>query len=390
MIQFRFISIVSLLIVFVSGSSITGAQTLGHATSHHTTTADKTDQTEIVKIGLLIPSPEALPAKHGAELAIRQANENGGYFGRPYHLIIRSTEGPWGTGSKESVNLVFEDEVLAIMGALDGRNAHLAEQVAAKTRTAFLSSRATDMTLSQAFVPWYFRCIPNDRQQAIALIQEIYIKRGIENAAIIASNDYDSQHAVNTFLKIADSMDIARDKQFLYKSSGKNIPDILSDIEKNDVKSIVLFGDTPFASKIIPMLKQRNMAQPIFGALSTMDAQEASGPDWAIFEDMILVSSGHWFTDKGIAFQKEFKKAYGYQPGAAAAFAYDGINVIIEVIKRAGPDRNKIVDAFAGTNYKNGVTGEIKFDVNGSRIGNAGLMIIKDGCPVALQAKAPK
>ncbi|VAW17419.1 Branched-chain amino acid ABC transporter, amino acid-binding protein (TC 3.A.1.4.1) [hydrothermal vent metagenome] len=376
--------------MFVSGSAITGAQTLGHTVSHHTTTADKINQAEIVKIGLLIPSPEALSAKHGAELAIRQANENGGYFGRPYRLITRSTEGPWGTGSKESVNLVFEDEVLAIMGALDGRNAHLAEQVAAKTRTAFLSSRATDMSLSQAFVPWYYRCIPDDRQQAIALIQEIYIKRKIENAAIIASNDYDSQHAVNTFLKIAGSMNIARARQFLYKSSGKGLPDILNDIEKNNVKSIILFGDTPFASKIIPMLKQRNMAQPIFGSLSIMDTQKASSPDWAIFEDMILISSGHWFTDKGTAFQKEFQEAYGYQPGAAAAFAYDGINVIIEVIKRAGPGRNKIVDAFAETDYKNGVTGEIKFDVNGSRAGNAGLMIIKNGCPVAIRTKAPK
>ncbi len=73
--------------------------------------------------------------------------------------------------------MVFEDEVVAIMGSLDGRNAHLAEQVATKTRIAFLSSWATDMTLSQAFVPWYFRCIPNDQQQASSLIEEIYLQK---------------------------------------------------------------------------------------------------------------------------------------------------------------------------------------------------------------------
>jgi len=63
--------------------------------------------------------------------------------------------------------------------------------------------------------------------------------------AIIASNDYDSQHAVNTFLKIADSMDIASDKQFLYKSSGKDIPGILSDIEKNDVEKALYYLEIP-------------------------------------------------------------------------------------------------------------------------------------------------
>ena len=34
----------------------------------------------------------------------------------------------WGAGSKESVSLVYEDQVCAIIGTLDGRNGHLAEQ----------------------------------------------------------------------------------------------------------------------------------------------------------------------------------------------------------------------------------------------------------------------
>ncbi len=157
MIRFRSLSLVCFLIVFVSKPAITGAQALGHSDQ----------QGRKVKIGLLIPGPEALAAKHGAELAIREANEAGG--NQTYQLVVRSTDGPWGAGSKESVSMVFEDEVVAIMGSLDGRNAHLAEQVATKTRIVFLSSWATDMTLSKAFVPWYFRCLPNDHQQAVSL-----------------------------------------------------------------------------------------------------------------------------------------------------------------------------------------------------------------------------
>lgn len=384
MIRFKLISLISLIFLFVSGSAIIEAQTFNNSVTN-TQLADKTDQPETVKIGLLITSPEDQSAKHGAELAILEANENGGYFGKPYQLITRSTDGPWGAGSKQSVNLVYEDEVLAMMGSLDGRNAHLAEQVAAKTRIIFLSTRASDMTLSQAFVPWYFRTVPNDKQQAISLIQEICKKGESENVAILFSEDYDSKNAIRTFLKVADSMNLAKPKQFLFQSSGKNIQEILSEIKRCNIKSIVLFGDYQFASKIIPALKQRKMTQTIFGSLSTMDNQKASNTDWSIFENMILISSGHWVTEKGIEFQKEFEKTYGYQPGATAALAYDGINVIIDVIKRAGPDLDKIIDAFAETNYKNGVTGEIQFDTNGNRVGNPGLMIIKNGCPVPLK-----
>ena len=84
-------------------------------------------------------------------------------------------EGPWGTGSKQAVNLVFDEEVVAMLGSHDGRNAHLVEQVSAKSRVVFLSAWSGDPTLAQAFVPWFFNCVPNDLQQADVLIEEIYI-----------------------------------------------------------------------------------------------------------------------------------------------------------------------------------------------------------------------
>ena len=340
------------------------------------------NQDQPIKIGLLIPDKEALAAKHGAELAIRKANRRSGYSGLPFQLIVRSTEGPWGAGSKESVSLVFDDEVVAFMGSLDGRNAHLAEQVATKTKLIFLSSWATEMTLSKAFVPWYFRCLPNDKQQAISLIQEVYIKRKIKNVAIIGTDNNDSENAVNTFIKTAKSKNVTLPERFLYKESDRNFQEIFTDIEKSNIEAILLFGDPVFASEIIPLFQKYNIKQPVFGSLSLMDDQKASSPDWSILEDVIMISSNQWFTGKGIAFQKEFQKEYGYQPGPAAAYAYDGVSVIIEVIKKAGPDRDKIIDAFSTVNYS-GITGEIQFDENGNRVGKVGLMKISNGKPVS-------
>lgn len=80
-----------------------------------------------VKIGLLIHDNKSVAAKHGAEMAVRKANEKGGFNGRPFQLVVHSMEGPWGTGSKEAVNLIFEEKVWAIMGSHDGRNADLVQ-----------------------------------------------------------------------------------------------------------------------------------------------------------------------------------------------------------------------------------------------------------------------
>ncbi|MCK5763123.1 MAG: ABC transporter substrate-binding protein [Clostridiales bacterium] len=375
--RIKLFSLVALLIVFLTGPVNINAQSLNHSIPINNTKADSFTEKKALKIGLLIPGKEDLSAKNGAKLAIEKANKNG----RPFQLIIRSTEGPWGTGSKESVNLVFEDEVLAFMGSLNGRDAHLAEQVAAKTKIAFLSSQATDMTLSQAFVPWYFRCIPNDLQQALSLIQEIYKVRQIKNLTCIAMDDYDSKNALGTFIKTLDSFNVPDPEQIMLKSSNQNFKRILDDVENSKIEAILIFGNSTFASNLISQMKQRNMKQTIFGTLSVMNNQKIPGTDWNIFDEAILVSPGYWFTDEGIAFQKEFIKAYGYQANPIAAYAYDGINIIINAINKAGTDRDKIIDALAKTDYKIGVTGKIQFDKNGNRTGNTGLMIFRNGKP---------
>ena len=367
MTQFRLLFLTGLLMTFGTGQAIIRAQDAA------------------VAIGLLIPQNEAIAAKHGAELAIRQANGKGGYSGQLFHLVVRSTEGPWGAGSKESVGLVFDDEVVAIMGSLDGRNAHLAEQVAAKARIVFLSAWATDMTLSQAFVPWYFRCLPNDDQQAALLVREIYKKRKISNVAIIGTEDYDSRNAADSFVKTAASLNVEIPRQYLYGPSSEDINNSLQEIEQYDIEAIVLLGKPALASEIMTMMRHRNMDQLIFGTLSITDDQKASDPDWNILEGINTVSSGHWFSEKGMAFQRDFQGAFGYQPGAAAAYAYDGANLIIEAIKKSGPGRDEIIEALTEIHYRTGVTGEIRFDADGNRHGMPDIMTVKNGKPVVIK-----
>ena len=135
---------------------------------------------QTIKIGLLIQDSSYTSALNGAELAVRIANSKGGMNGRNFQLVTRSMEGPWGNGSKQAVNLIFEEKVWALMGSHDGRNAHLVEQAATKSTVVFVSAWSGDPTLSQAFVPWFFNCVPNDNQQAASLLNEIYEIRKLQ------------------------------------------------------------------------------------------------------------------------------------------------------------------------------------------------------------------
>ena len=337
-----------------------------------------------VKIGLLISNNRSIAARNGAEMAIDKANEKEGFDGLHFQLVVKSMEGPWGTGSKEAVNLVFKEKVWAIMGSHGGRNAHLVEQVIAKTHIVFLSAWASDPTLSQAFVPWYFSCVPNSMQQAVVLIEEIYNKRKISKIATVSDKSYDSKLALQSLLKEIKIVGKAEPMQLFYDSSNKNYKILLDQINEAGINGIILFGKPSASLSFIQQLRQNNMNQSIFGGLSLLGEDEFDAVELAHFNNVTLVTSGNWLGSRTLPFQNEFKKKYGKTPGAVAAYAFDGMNLIIEAIRHSGLDREKIQESMSTIHYK-GVTGLIQFDERGNRMGAAELIKINNGMSITVE-----
>ena len=338
-------------------------------------------QDSIIKIGLLIQDNKSLAAKQGAELAIIKANETGKFKREKFQLVVRSMEGPWGTGSKQAVNLIFDEKVAAIMGSHDGRNAHLVEQVTTKARVVFLSCWAGDPTLSQAFVPWFFSCVPNDLKQADALVEEVYNKRKLNEIAAISDNGYDSKLAMESFVKKAESTGKHVKLQLHYDIQKKDFNDIISQIDNAVIDGIILFGQPSASLELDRELEQKKMNQPRFGTLSLLDEDEMPDKNIADYKNMELIHQGNMSGSKGLVFRNEYLKAYGKLPGAVAAYSYDGMSILIEAIRNAGLDRENIQKTISKMRFE-GVTGLIQFDDKGKRIGTPGFIEIKNGVPV--------
>lgn len=327
-------------------------------------------KTEPVKIGLLIQDKTFMAAKQGAELATKMANEKGGYKGRPFQLLTKSMEGPWGTGSKQAVALIFEDEVWALLGSHDGRNAHLVEQAATKSTVVFISAWSSDPTLSQAFVPWFFNCVPTDRQQADALIEEIYSKRHITRIGVISDQSYDSNMALKSYLQSAKLAGKNEPVQFLYDSYQTKLNVLADQINKAGINAILLFCQPSASLNVIRLLRQRKMNLPVFGSLSVLNEDALSMQELRELDHSLLVPSGTWTGSKILAFRREYQKAYGRLPGRVASYAFDATNVLIEAIRNSGgPEREQIQQALSEIQYE-GVTGQIQFDDKGNRSGS--------------------
>lgn len=338
---------------------------------------------EPVKIGLLIPDFNAIEAKYGAELAIAEANEKGGVYGRPIQLITRSLEGSWGTGSKEVVDLVFKEKIWAIMGSHDGRNAHLVEQVIAKTRVVFLSALASDPTLSQAYVPWYFSVVPNDQQQARVLIEELYTKRKLEKVAVVLDRTYDAQMAWKSMLEEIKKAGMAQPEPFYYDETQKNFKDIILGIREKKAAAIILIGQPPQAWNFIDQLRLQSMNQPIFGTLSVLGESVFFERQMKAYDQIILIGSENWLGSNPLSFKNKFYNEYGKIPGAAAAYAYDGMKVLIKALEHSKLDREKMQQSMFQIQVQ-GVTGTVRFDEKGRRADVPRLIEIRRGNPVLL------
>jgi branched-chain amino acid transport system substrate-binding protein len=340
----------------------------------------RNEKDDSVKIGFLISSGKSVEAINGAKLAILKANSIEGNNSKPFKLIVRSMEGPWGTGSKQAVNLIFEEKVTALIGSCDGRNAHLVEQAAAKTRFVFISAWSSDPTLAQAFVPWYFSVVPNDNQQASALIEEIYNKQRIDKVVVVSDNSYDSKLASSCFVRSANLAGKIAPKVFSYDNSGNNFNELIDQIISEDAGAIVLLGQPAASAIFIKQLKIKKMNQKLFATINLFGENESAGSNLSDFDGVSVPSCGLWFNSKGAAFCKEYLKIYGTEPGPAAAYAYDAVNLIADAIRNGGTEYNQIKDSLLKVNY-DGTTGSIHFDEKGNRIGELKMVLIKNGIP---------
>lgn len=324
-----------------------------------------------VKIGLLVQGSSCKSAIRGAEIAVRSVNEKGGMNGNPFSLVVRSMEGPWGTGSKQAVDLIFNEKVWALLGSHDGRNAHLVEQAATKSTVVFLSAWSGDPTLSQAFVPWFFNCVPDYDRQAEALAVEIYEKRKYNSIAVISDNDYDSGLLLKALLQITARKGMIPPEQFSCENIKNNAGNLKEKVLNRGFDCLILFCDPLNSLAILRAVKKINPEIQLFGSLIILNEDILSEDEMYEIEKAIQIISTINPEHGEANFSRQYFKMYGVYPGLVSSFSFDMANVLINAILQAGsPDREKIQEALYKTNY-NGITGLIRFDDRGKREGKA-------------------
>ncbi len=319
--------------------------------------ADPKDLREI-RIGWFGPpdaeDPQGGQQWMGANLAIDEANRNGGYRGLPFRLMSAWAANPWAGGAAQLIRLIYNEKVWAVLGGIDGATTHLAEQVVTKTLVTLINPAATDRSIHTANVPWMFSCAPGDHLLAHAISGELK-RRGV-TFAVVSAVDHDSR-ALIAELKTA----FARDR------IGPNL-------------HVEFDGTTSDADRIVKLAVADRPQAAVFIAGASETAALVRGARKSRFGGTVLCGpaiakatrepalAGALYPIVGDippTFRARFRTQRDAQPDYTAAQAYDAATVAVSAIRKAGLNRARIRDAVRDLAPFQGVTGAIDWDAVG-------------------------
>jgi branched-chain amino acid transport system substrate-binding protein len=358
-----------------------------------------------VNIGFLGPiennpeSPYGLAMLHGAQLAIDEANAKGGYgvsgmsSGRPYELKVHNDSAQWGASSTEAVKMVFDEHVVAVLGSVDAASTHIMLRVSLKLEFPIMDTATTDPTVTETRIPWLLHNFPDDRQQGYALADYIFKQQKLKRIGVIRLQARYGRIGVSKFFDEAKRMGHVPVLEVKFLRGDADFSTQLRMLQNAHLDGVVIWGEAAEAGLILKQMRSMGMKQPVFGS-SRMDYPtllETAGPaaEGLITTCALDLSSSE---PKWLEFQKKYRAQFNSDPDAYAAYAYDGMNMLIASIEKAGLNRGNIMDAFRDyqkTGYQ-GVAGHAQFDYTLNNIAPISMVRVQGGKFVYWKAPRPE
>ncbi len=338
-----------------------------------------------VRIGVLAPLegsvlvPQGKQLLQGATLAMEEANAGGGYKGLPFSILAHNDVGLWGAAANEVVKM-GDEGVWTILGTIDDINSHVGIRVALKLEIPWINPSDPDPTFTETNIPWVIRCIADDRQSSYGLVDYIYKKEKLERVAVLRANNRYGRVGVMEFRDAATRIGNPIVLEVRYEDGESDFDFQLERIKNSKPDAVVLWGNALEMGLILNRMRDTGMDYPVFVCDRGVNPLfiEIAGDN---ANGVITTCQYNPKADNPSlkTFQKNYKKRFGIEPDVYAAHAYDGMNMTIDAIRKAGMNRALIRDELTGLGNYKGVTGDIVFDASWNDVGRIWMAEIREG-----------
>jgi len=319
-----------------------------------------------------------ISCENGVRLAIEQANESGGLFGRKLQLIVEDDKGDPVAGTVAFSRLIERARVCAVVGSVMSKVSLAGAGIAESSHTPMISSSSTSplVTLGRRYV---FRACFIDPFQGYVGAHIAWDTLKAKRAAVLydSANDYNKGLA-EVFKKVFTELG---GEVVAYESYPER---------SNDFK--------PQLTKILPSAPEVLFLPNYYNdvALQVSQARDIGikaaflgGDGWDSPELLkVAAAEGGYFSNhfsresdspRVKAFVAAYQKRFGGEPDALASLGYEATEILLDAIRRAGSDDpEKIRDALETTDLET-ITGRITFDKDHNPIKPAAILQIEHG-----------
>jgi len=330
-----------------------------------------------VRIGFLGPLdgsiivPYGKQMLNGATLALEEANKKGGYRGLPFKMMVHNDVGLWGAAANEIVKM--DDEgVWAWLGSIDDIVSHVAIRVTLKLEIPMVCTGDPDPTFTETNIPWVVRVIPDDRQSCYALANYIFKLNSKSRVAVIRVNNRYGRVGTVHFNKTATRLGYPIVIEERFKDGETVFTEQIERVKKSRPDAIVIWGNPKESALVLQQVRAAGLNQPVYCSDRIVNPEflQLAGK---LAEGVMTTCQYDPGSDrpKLAAFVAAYKKRFGMDPDVFAVHAYDGMNLIIESVHKAGLNRVLIRDVL--TDLKTfqgyeGASGKIIFDATWNNI----------------------
>ncbi len=293
-------------------------------------------------------------ARMGAQLALKEYNDKGGYKGQKVEAVVYDDETKPAKGVENVTRLITRDKVFAIVGPVNSGVALAIIDIAQKNQMPLIDTIATAEQIIERYQTapksYIFRVSLNDGIQTSFMID--YIKsRKYQRIGLMHDSTGWGQSGRDTALRLMKdaNLNLVAGPE-VFDQNDSDMTTQLTKMQDAKVDFIIVYSLAPAAVQIAKSMQKIGLKTPWTGtwALVAPNFFKLGGKE--VVEGVMAVTS---YTPEhsasARALHEKVERMFQDQGGdfypVATAQTYDGVRLLLNALDKVGPDPQKIRDA---------------------------------------------
>ena len=300
------------------------------------------------------------------KLAEKQINAAGGVNGKQIKLVTEDNQSTNPGALAALQKAVEQDKALAIMGVVKSTQVQAMSDAIKNYGIPFIMG-GTNADLTKAGNPWLFRVRPDDSIAAGAMVKYIKEDMKLTKVGILHDSDAFGTGGANLVESGSKANGLTVVKNESYTTGTKDFTAQLLSLKNAGAEVMVVYGTNPEDVAVIQR-QYRQLGAP-FKYMGSPSSQMKDCLNLSKENSTGLIAVADFVpgaSPESTKYAADYKAEYNEEFDPTSAWTYDGLNILVNAIKKGGEDRAKIRDAILATQGYKGVLGTFSFTPDGN------------------------